>query len=50
MQALCDGEFVENAAGALGVSRETVRRFRDARGIPDAREIRRANGDVFRRG
>jgi hypothetical protein len=34
---------------ALGVTRETVRRFRDKHGIPDAREIRKAKGTAFRR-
>jgi hypothetical protein len=46
---LREGEFVEDVAGALGVSRETIRRFRDARDIPDAREIRRAMGSPARR-
>lgn len=36
------GEYVGNVADALDVSRETIRRFREARKIPDAREIRRA--------
>jgi hypothetical protein len=43
------GEFVEDVSDALGESRETVRRFRKRRGIPDAREIRRANGSPARR-
>jgi DNA invertase Pin-like site-specific DNA recombinase len=46
---LREGEFVNDIADALGVSRETVRRFRDARGIPDARETRRAMGAPARR-
>jgi hypothetical protein len=46
---LRDGEFVESIAAALGESRETVRRFRKERGIPDAREIRRAKGAAARR-
>ena len=46
---LRDGEFVQDVADALGVSRETIRRFRDERGIPDAREIRQAKGAAFRR-
>lgn len=46
---LRDGEFVTDVADALGVSRETVRRFRDEHGIPDAREIRAAKGAAFRR-
>jgi hypothetical protein len=46
---LRDGEFVEDIAGALGESRETVRRFRNERGIPDAREVRRAKGAPLRR-
>ena len=41
---LTEGEFIEDIAGALGESRETVRRFRDKHKIPDTREIRRANG------
>ena len=48
-QALRDGEFVEDIADALGASREKVRRFRVARDIPDAREIRAAKGAAFRR-
>jgi hypothetical protein len=48
-QLLRDGEFVENVAGALGVSRETVRRFRDKRDIPDPRETRRATGAPTKR-
>jgi len=46
---LRDGEFVADIADALGVSRETIRRFRDERGIADAREIRQAKGAAFRR-
>src|SRR5262245_13806465 len=47
---LCaDGEFVTAIADALGVSRETIRRFRDNHGILDAREIRRAKGASARR-
>jgi hypothetical protein len=46
---LRDGEFIEDVALALDVSRETVRRFRDEHGIPDAREIRRAKGLPSRR-
>ena len=46
---LRDGEFVADIADALGVSRETIRRFRDDRGIADAREIRQAKGVAFRR-
>jgi hypothetical protein len=46
---LREGEFVNDVADALGVSRETIRRFRDARDIPDAREIRRAAGAPARR-
>lgn len=46
---LRDGEFVESIAAALGESRETVRRFRKERDIPDAREIRRAKGSAPRR-
>lgn len=49
-ELLRDGEFVEDIAGALGESRETVRRFRKQRDIPDAREIRRAKGAAERRG
>ena len=47
--ALRDGEFVEDIAAALSESRETVRRFRKERDIPDAREIRRAKGLPLRR-
>ena len=47
---LRDGEFIDAIAATLGVSRETVRRFRDDRSIPDAREIRRAKGAPARRG
>jgi hypothetical protein len=43
---LRDGEFV---ADALGVTRETIRRFRDQHGIPGARAIRKAKGTPFRR-
>ena len=43
------GEFVNDVADALGVSRETIRRFRDTRDIPDAREIRRTLGSPTRR-
>jgi hypothetical protein len=46
---LREGEFVNDIADALGVSRETIRRFRDTRGIPDARETRRAAGAPARR-
>lgn len=46
---LRDGEFVNDIADALGESRETVRRFRKERGIPDARGIRRAKGAAARR-
>jgi hypothetical protein len=46
---LRDGEYVADIADALGESRETVRRFRNERGIPDAREIRRAKGAPLRR-
>lgn len=46
---LRDGEFVEDIADALGESRETVRRFRKGRDIPDAREIRRGKGTAARR-
>ena len=46
---LRDGEFVTDIADALGVSRETIRRFRDDHGIADAREIRQAKGVAFRR-
>jgi hypothetical protein len=46
---LRDGEFVADVADALGITRETVRRFRDKHGIPDAREIRKAKGTAFRR-
>jgi len=46
---LRDGEFIEDVALALDVSRETVRRFRDEHDIPDAREIRRAKGLPSRR-
>ena len=46
---LRDGEFIEDIATALSVSRETIRRFRDEREIPDAREIRRAKGAPARR-
>lgn len=46
---LRDGEFVADVADALGVSRETIRRFRDEHGIADAREIRQAKGAAFRR-
>jgi hypothetical protein len=46
---LREGEFVEDVAGDLGVSREKVRRFRKDRDIPDAREIRRAKGAPARR-
>lgn len=48
-EVLRAGEFVGDVADALGVTRETVRRFRDAHGIPDAREIRKAKGSAFRR-
>jgi hypothetical protein len=41
---LRDGEFVDDVADVLGISRETLRHFRDDHGIPDAREIRRAKG------
>jgi hypothetical protein len=43
------GEFVNDIADALDESRETVRRFRKERDIPDAREIRRAKGTAPRR-
>jgi hypothetical protein len=46
---LRDGEYVENIAAALEVSREKVRRFRDGRGIPDTRETRRARNAPARR-
>jgi hypothetical protein len=46
---LREGAFVNDVADALGESRETVRRFRKDRGIPDAREIRRAMGGPARR-
>lgn len=46
---LRDGEFVADVADALGVTRETIRRFRDQHGIPDAREIRKEKGTAFRR-
>ncbi len=46
---LRDGEFVNDVADALSVSRETIRRFRDDHDIPDAREIRRAIGAASRR-
>lgn len=46
---LRDGEYVEDVATALDVSRETIRRFRDKRGIPDTREIRKAKGLPLRR-
>ncbi len=46
---LREGEFVNDVADALAVSRETIRRFRDARDIPDYREIRRAAGAPARR-
>lgn len=46
---LRDGEFVEDIADALEVSRETVRRTRDKLDLPDAREIRRAKGLPTRR-
>jgi hypothetical protein len=46
---LREGEFVNDIADALGESRETVRRFRKERDIPDAREIRRTKGAASRR-
>jgi hypothetical protein len=46
---LREGEFVADVADALGVSRETIRRFRDEHHIPDAREIRKEKGTAFRR-
>lgn len=49
IRLLRDGEFVEDIAGALGESREKVRRVRKAQGIPDAREIRRVKGAAPRR-
>lgn len=48
-ELLRDGEYVENLADALEESREKVRQFRIARGIPDAREIRAAKGKPLRR-
>lgn len=48
-EALRDGEYVEDIAAALDVSRETVRRFRKDRDIPDARDIRAAKGAPRRR-
>ena len=48
-QLLREGEFVADVADALGVSRETIRRFRDEHQIPDAREIRKEKGTAFRR-
>jgi hypothetical protein len=46
---LRDGEFVEDIAGAQGVSREKIRRFRKDHDIPDTREIRRSKGAPARR-
>lgn len=46
---LREGEFVGDIAGALGVSREKIRRLRKELCIPDAREIRRAKGAAPRR-
>jgi hypothetical protein len=46
---LRSGEYVENVAAALGVSRETIRRFRDKHQIPDARDIRQESGRPRRR-
>jgi hypothetical protein len=46
---LREGEYVESLAAAMEVSRETIRRFRDDRGIPDTREIRAAKGEPRRR-
>ena len=43
------GEYVEDIASALGESREKVRQFRIAHGIPDARDIRREKGTPRRR-
>lgn len=48
--ALRDGEFVGEVADALGVSRETIRRFRESKGIPDARDIRAQKGEPRLRG
>jgi len=48
-ELLSAGEFIEDIATALDESRENVRRFRIKRGIPDAREIRRAQGAAARR-
>jgi hypothetical protein len=49
VELLGNGEYVENLADALGESREKVRRFRIAHGIPDARDIRREKGEPRRR-
>jgi hypothetical protein len=48
-EALRNGEFMEDIADALGVSREKIRRFRISKGIPDPRETRRAMGAPARR-
>ena len=49
VELLGDGEYIEDIAGALGESREKVRRFRIEHGIPDARDIRREKGSPRRR-
>jgi hypothetical protein len=48
-ELLRDGEYVEDLAAALGESREKVRQFRMAHGIPDTRDIRREKGKPRRR-
>jgi hypothetical protein len=48
-QLLRDGEYVESIAAARDVSRETIRRFRKEREIPDARATRSAKGEPRRR-